>query len=111
MTTKLKTTQILHGASSLADVIDLKVGVSVDYSTTWDPASVAPASSISQVFAVTGAVLNDFTHHSFSLNLSGLVMSSYVNQADQVTVVLFNPTGATVNLAGGTLKLRLTRGA
>lgn len=111
MTTKLKTTQILHGVSSLADVIDQKVGVAIDFSTTYDPAAIASLSVISQVFSVSGATLNDFTQHSFSQNLAGLVMTSYVNQAGQVTVVLFNPTGSTINLAGGTLKLRLTRSA
>mgnify|MGYP006344058753 CR=1 FL=1 len=111
MTLRLKTTQILHGASSLSDVLDSKIGVAVDFLTTYDPASIAPSASISQVFSVTGATLNDFTHHSFSQNLVGLVMTSYVNQAGQVTVVLFNTTGSTINLAGGTLKLRLTRSA
>lgn len=111
MTTKLTTKQILHGIVGLDTVLDQKVGVSVDYSTTWDPAAVAPASSITQAFAVTGAVMNDFVHHSFSQSLGGLLMTGYVSATDQVTVVLYNPTAGSINIAGGTLKLRLTRSA
>ena len=111
MALRLKTTQILHGSSRLSEVLDSKIEVSVDFSTAYDPSAIAAGTSISQVFTVTGALLGDFTHHSFSQNLAGVVMTSYVNQAGQVTVVLFNPTGSTVNLAGGTIKLRLTRSA
>lgn len=111
MSTKLKTTQILHGSTSLSEALDLKVGVVADFSTTYDPAAVAAGASITQVFAVAGATLNDFVQHSFSQNLAGLIMTSYVNQAGQVTIVLYNPTGSTINLASGTIKLRLTRSA
>jgi hypothetical protein len=111
MTTKLTTKQILHGVVPLDQALDQKVGVSVDFSTSWDPAAVAPSSYLTQTFTVTGALMNDFSHHSFSQNLSGLIMSSYVSAPDQATVILFNPTAGSINIAGGTLKLRLTRSA
>lgn len=111
MTTKLTTKQILHGSTGLDTVLDQKVGVSVDFSTTWDPTSVAALSYTTQTFSVLGAALNDFVHISFSQPLAGCILSGQVNTAGQVTAHLFNPTGSTVNLAAGTLKIRLTRSA
>lgn len=111
MSNKITTKQIVHGASSLADVLDAKVGVSVDFSTTWDPPAISAGSYTTQVFAVTGATLNDFVHISHSQPLAGCILSGQVTAADQVTAHIFNPTGSTVNIAGGTLKVRLTRSA
>lgn len=90
----LTSTQI--GIHSLA-VTQLKV------TATWDPASVSVGASVTTTVTVTGAALGDFTLASFSLSLSGLVLTSYVSAANTVTVVLSNPTAAAVDLASGTL--------
>lgn len=109
MTTKLTTKQITHGGVNLDTVLTTKVGVVLDFSTTWDPPSVGALSSQTQIFSVTGALLGDFVQASFSLDQGSLILEEYVNAADQVTIVLFNPTPSTINLAAGTLKIRLTR--
>lgn len=111
MTTKLITSQITHSGTPLNTVIDAKIGVVIDYSTAWDPPSVSSLSNQIQVFTVTGAVMGDFVQASFTQNQAALILEEYVSAADQVTVVLFNPTLSTINLAAGTLKLRLTRSA
>ena len=54
---------------------------------------------------VSRAALGDFVLYSFSLALSGLMLNGYVSAANTVTVVLFNPTGASVDLASGTVKV------
>ena len=111
MSNKITTKQIVHGASSLADVLDAKVGVSVDFSTTWDPPAIAAGQTLTATFVVPTAALADFVNIGFTQNLSGLVVTGYVSSIGNVTLVLFNPTAGTINLASGTLKLRLTRSA
>jgi len=109
MTTKITTQQVTHNGGSLATALDAKIGVTIEYSTTWDPPSVSSLSNQTQVFTVTGALMGDFVQASFSQNQAALILEEYVSAADQVTVVLFNPTLSTTNLAAGTLRLRITR--
>jgi hypothetical protein len=71
---------------------------------TWDPGSVATGSSTTTTVTVTGAALNDTVIPSFSLSLSGLMLTGYVSAADTVTVVLANNTAAAVDLGSGTLR-------
>lgn len=73
-------------------------------SATYDPPSIAPAGTTTTNVTVTGAVLGDDASASFGASLTGLVISAYVSAADTVTVVLFNPTIAVVDLASGTLR-------
>ena len=107
--TALITEQITHSGEPLADVLDRKAEVSVSASTSWDPPSIAASGTYSQVFPVTGAQMGDFVHISLSQSLAGCILSGYVNEAGSVTAVLHNPTGASVNILGGTLRFRLTR--
>lgn len=79
-------------------------------STTWDPANVAAAASVTTTVTVPGATLGDYVHVSFSLSLQGLILTGYVSAATTVTVVLFNPTGGGVNLGSGTLRVYVRPG-
>lgn len=76
-------------------------------SSTWDPASVGAGSSVSTTVSVVGAALGDHVVPSFSLSLSGLVLTAYVSATDVVTVVLSNPTAGAINLSSGTLRVRV----
>lgn len=78
-------------------------------SQTWDPPSVTSASSASVIVPVTGAALGDRVTAAFSRSLGGLALNAYVSSANNVTVVLFSSTGATVDLASGTLSVEVTR--
>lgn len=66
----------------------------------WDPPNIAAAASTTTTVTVTGAALGD-TVTSIWLDIShgGLILTGYVSAANTVTAVLFNPTGAAVNLA------------
>lgn len=70
---------------------------------TWDPGNlVAGATTTTTIAGLTGVALGDFvTSVSFSLDLQGLVMTAYVSAASTVTILLFNPTAAPINLASG----------
>ncbi len=80
-------------------------------SATWDPSSVAAGGTQSTTVTVSGAALGDFALASFSLDLSGLTLSSYVSATNTVTVVLTNLTGAAVNLSSGTLRVLVLKSA
>ena len=77
-------------------------------SKTSDAPSIASGASTSTTVTVTGAVLGQYAIPAFSLSLSGLTVTAYVSAADTVTVVFSNLTGAAVDLASGTLTVRVT---
>ena len=78
-------------------------------STTWDPANIAAGASTTTTVAVTGAAVGDYVIPSFSLSLAGTVLTAYVSGANTVTAVLSNPTAGAVDLASGTLKVRVEK--
>lgn len=76
-------------------------------SATWNPPSLVSGASESTTIAVTGAALGNIVEASFNLDLQGLTLIGYVSSANTVTVVLSNLTGGTIDLASGTLKVRV----
>ncbi len=81
----------------------------LEYSGSWDPASISAGSSVSTVVTVTGAALGDFAQASFSLDITGCLIHAFVSATNTVTVVLQNITGGSINLASGTLRIRVER--
>jgi len=77
-------------------------------SSTWNPPSLASGASEITTVSVAGAALGNYVQASFSLDLQGLSLAAYVSAANTVTVVLNNLTGGTIDLASGTLKVRVT---
>lgn len=76
-------------------------------SATYDPPSLATATQQSTTVTLTGAKLGDVVAVSFSRALVGTRMWAEVTAVDTVTVYHRNDTGATVDLASGTLKVKL----
>jgi len=74
---------------------------------TWDPGSIANGAKEAKEVTVTGASLGDFAMASFSLDVSDLVLDAQVTDDDTVTCILANNTGSTINLAEGTLRVRV----
>lgn len=74
-------------------------------SKTFDPPLVASGAEDTTTVTVTGAALGDLAVPSFSLDLTGLIMTAYVSAANTVTVRWRNGTGGDVNLASGTLRV------
>jgi len=81
----------------------------LDGSATYDPPSIAAAGTTTTAVTVTGAALGDFAEASFGISLGGLVATAYVSATNTVTIVLFNPTGAAIDLASGTLRARVRK--
>lgn len=77
-------------------------------SVTWNPPNLVNQASETTTISVAGAVSGNYVQVSFSLDLQGLSLTGYVSAADTVTVILSNLTGGAVDLASGTLKVRVT---
>ncbi len=61
-----------------------------------------------QTITVTGAVLGDAVQVTLDINLSGCVIEAYVSAANTVKARIYNPTAASVTLAAGTLRAKIT---
>lgn len=79
----------------------------LDGSATVDPASIADGDEVAGEITVTGAVLGDFVLASFSLDVADLVVAAAVTAANTVTYSILNNTGGAVDLASGTLRVRV----
>lgn len=78
-------------------------------STAWDPGSIADGDEEAKEVTVTGAALGDFVLASFSLDVADLVLNAQVTSANVVTAILSNNTGIPIDLASGTLYIRVIK--
>jgi hypothetical protein len=76
-------------------------------SGTYDPPSLADGVGVTTTLGCSGAALGDFALASFSLDLQGITVSAYVSAANTVAVRFQNESTATVDLASGTLRVRV----
>lgn len=88
------------------------VGFDFEGSATFDPGSLVDAAGVTTTVTVTGAALGDFVDSvSFSLDLQGITLTAYVSAANTVAVRFQNESGGTLDLASGTLRVRVARAA
>ena len=78
-------------------------------SVTWNPGSISDGDEEATDVTITGAELGDYAIASFSLDVSDLQLTADVTAANTVTAVLSNSTGGAVDLAEGTLYVRLLK--
>lgn len=76
-------------------------------SKTFDPPSIAAGAQASTTVSVVGAILGQFAVASFSLDLALIQVTAYVSAPDVVTVVFRNGTAGAIDLASGTLAVRV----
>ena len=76
-------------------------------SVTYDPPSLANATQQSTTVTLTGAKLGDIVSVSFNKVLNGTRMWGEVTATDTVTVYHRNDTGAAVDVASGTLTVKI----
>lgn len=72
-------------------------------SGTYDPPSLANGSGATTTLSATGAAVGDHVRVSFSQPLQGVMLNAWVSAADTISVRFHNQTGATVDLASGTI--------
>lgn len=83
---------------------------SLSGSATWDPGSLASGAAANTTVTVTGAAVGDTvvaTHSSVESAATSWILTGYVSAADTVRAVLLNATGGAVDLASGTLRVRV----
>ena len=81
-----------------------------DVSCTLDSASVATTATATDTVAVPGVALGDMVlGMAIGVSEAGLVRRAYVSAANTVTIVSYNPTGSSVDLASTTLTLIIGR--
>jgi hypothetical protein len=86
------------------------------FSDTWEVACTLDAGAVSagatdtDTVAVPGVALGDIViGFSHGVSEAGLVKRAYVSAANTVTIVTYNPTAGSVNLASTTLTLIIAR--
>jgi hypothetical protein len=81
-----------------------------EVSCTLDSASVLTTATATDTVAVPGVALGDMViGMSVGVSEAGLVRRAYVSAANVVTIVTYNPTAGTVDLASTTLTLIIGR--
>jgi hypothetical protein len=78
-------------------------------STTYNPPNLTAGQQDTTTLTVTGAALGDFAVPSFSVDLTGVQLTAYVSATDTVTCRFLNLSGADINLASGTLKVKVIK--
>lgn len=73
--------------------------------STFDPISLVDGSGQTTTISAIGAKLGDVCLASFSNDLQGVIMFSWVSANDTISVRFQNETGATVDLASGTISV------
>jgi hypothetical protein len=74
---------------------------------TWDPPSIASGAQASVAVTITGASLGDDAQGTFSLSQGALIDTAYIEGANTGRFILANLTGAPVDLASGTVTMRV----
>jgi hypothetical protein len=69
--------------------------------------SIADGNEEAKEVTVTGAALGDYAVASFSLDVADLVLDAQVTAVDTVTCILANNTGGAIDLASGTVYVRV----
>jgi hypothetical protein len=77
-------------------------------SATFNPADLVDGAGETTTVTVTGAALGDFVEGvSFSLDLQGITLTAWVSATNTVSVRFQNETTGSINLAEGTLRVRV----
>ncbi len=78
----------------------------IAWTATWNPSAIAAGSYESTDVTVPGAAVGDFVLASLdTIVTNDMILAGHVSAANNVRVVLFNPTVGSVNLASGTLSV------
>jgi hypothetical protein len=75
----------------------------------WDPPNIAAGATAQFTMTVPGASPGDHVQATFSVATTAILFFATVAAANTVTVVAWNQAGSAIDLAGGTLRVRVTK--
>lgn len=78
--------------------------------STIDPASLVDGAGATSTVTVTGAALGDYVLVAAPYDIQDLIVTGYVQAANTVEIRIQNESGATVDLASGTWKVKVLKG-
>jgi hypothetical protein len=81
-----------------------------EFSKTFDPPSLADGVGTTTTITATGVDpgAGHYAHPSFSLSTQGILLYAWVSAVNELSVRFQNETGGTIDLASGTLKVKVT---
>lgn len=74
---------------------------------TYDPPSISAGAVSQATMSISGVRQGDFATASFSPANTGIVLLAQVTADDTVTVTFWNVSGGAIDLASGTLRVRV----
>lgn len=90
-------------------VADYQTDQVLTTSATYDPPNLADGAGTTTTVTCTGAALGDLARASFSLDLQGITVTAWVSSANTVSVRFQNESGGVLDLASGTLRVRVEK--
>lgn len=84
----------------------------INTTVTFDPPSLATVTgALSSAIPITGAALGDRVELFPPYDMQGILYQGSVSSAGNIKISLFNPTAGTLDLASGTWRVQVIRGA
>lgn len=77
-------------------------------SAVYDPPNLADGAGATTTVTVNGIQFGDYCEASFSANLQGITVTAWVSAANTVSVRFQNESGGALDLASGTLRVKVT---
>lgn len=79
-----------------------------EFTATYDPGSLLAGTGETTTVTAPNAQLGEYVLATFSQPLQGIILTAWVSAVGTVSVRFQNETGGTVDLASGTLKVRVS---
>lgn len=84
-------------------------GAVITASATYDPPNLVDGAGATTTVTVGQIALGDYATASFSLDLQGITVTAWVTDTSTVSVRFQNETGGAIDLASGTLRVRVRK--
>lgn len=99
----------IKSSAPVLDTDGAVVSLDLSASTIYDPPNLVDGAGTTTTITVAGAVLGDIALAGFNKDLQGISMTAYVSSANTVSIRFQNESGGTLDLASGTLTVKVIK--